>query len=362
MAEKPSVSKVSADWLVRGVLTRLGDSLDKFTGRRWTSSSSIATSELIERIKKLLDAEAKDVPGKGTVVPHNIKLRMQWDKFSVDSEAALEALTNELLVAAVDHINDSLYYTFAPVTMDVKPDYFIEGVKLMVSFEQFTEEDRDVEMNVTMPTLNVASFMGSEPETPRTPVGARFIARFRLNGVDTEAVLEFSGGRSLAVGRTGGNDLILDHTSVSKTHGSLAISPEGGLSVADTGSTNGTFVNDERIAYGKAISLAEGDSVRFGTVTVTFEQVAIPAPTEAIAESAEVEASGETVEIGGFEFRGREGPPVVDDQSKPIEDEPTTVATKVSDTGNASDANITVLREGPSSEPAVRETDVEVKE
>src|SRR5204863_4259705 len=111
MTEQPPKKPLSVEWLMRGVLTKLGDSLDRFTGRHWVPSSTLAASELIGRIKKLLDAEAKQVSGKGTVVPHNIKLKMQWDKFSDDSETALDALRDELLAAAVDHINDSLYYT-----------------------------------------------------------------------------------------------------------------------------------------------------------------------------------------------------------------------------------------------------------
>src|SRR5437762_12598806 len=149
MADKTPVLKkgFSADWLMRGALTRIGDTFDRLTGRRWVPSSSLATSELVERIKKLLDAEAKEVPGKGTVVPHNIKLKMQWNKFSEDAEDALYTLEVELLTAAVDHINDSLYYTYAPVTLEVKPDYFIEGVKLTVSFDDFVKEEGEVEMN-----------------------------------------------------------------------------------------------------------------------------------------------------------------------------------------------------------------------
>src|SRR3954468_16449747 len=120
MTDKPAPkqSSISADWLMRGVLTRIGDTLDRFTGRRWTPSSSIATSELIERLKKLLDAEKKEVTGKGFVVPHNIKLKMQWDKFSTDSEGSIERVKDELLVAAADYINDNLYYTLAPLHLE----------------------------------------------------------------------------------------------------------------------------------------------------------------------------------------------------------------------------------------------------
>lgn len=121
MTEKtPDSNKgFSADWLLRGSLTKIGDMFDPLTGRRWVPSSSLAASELIEKIKRLLDAEAQHVPGKGTVVPHNIKLKMQWDKFSTDAEEALKKLEYELLAATADHINDLRYYTYPPISLEV---------------------------------------------------------------------------------------------------------------------------------------------------------------------------------------------------------------------------------------------------
>src|SRR4028119_1765285 len=104
--QTPTKKSFSPDWLVRGVLSKLGETFDRLTGRNWKPSSSLATSELIERLKKLLDSEVKDTDGKGRFVPHNIKLKMQWDKFSTDAEDALKKLQNELLTAAIDHIND----------------------------------------------------------------------------------------------------------------------------------------------------------------------------------------------------------------------------------------------------------------
>src|SRR5215813_3870135 len=83
MSEKqPSTKKsISPDWLVRGVLTKIGDIFDRLTGRGWKPSSSLATSELIERLKALLDSEAENTEGRGFFIPHNIQLKMQWDKF-----------------------------------------------------------------------------------------------------------------------------------------------------------------------------------------------------------------------------------------------------------------------------------------
>jgi hypothetical protein len=276
MTEKsPPAKKPSADWFARGILTKLGDSFDRWTGRQWAPSNSLATSDLIESIKRILDSEAKDVPGKGTVVPHNIKLKMQWDKFSDDSEG-LEALRNELLTAAVDHINDSLYYTFAPVSLEIKPDYFVEGVKLYVSFDKFTDEEQ-VEQNVTVPSLDVAGAVAALGSDQSPSVEDVFLAQYQLNGNTKETTFNFPAGQRRSVGRASTNDLALDDSSVSNLHASLAIGENGDLCVADTGSTNGTFVSGERIAYGKAVSVRDGDSVKFGVVEVRFERLAQPA-------------------------------------------------------------------------------------
>jgi hypothetical protein len=300
MPENEPVTKkpFSADWLMRGALTRIGDTLDRLVGRNWQPSSSIATSQLVERLKALLEAEKRDVPGKGTVVPHNIKLKMQWDKFSADESEALKKLETELLAAAADHINDKLYYTYAPLRLEVKPDYFTEGVKLRVSFDEFSDDEGDeFEMNVTMPAIKVSAEAAATPA--KAVRSAEVIAKFTLKERPVEKNLRFPPDGRLTVGRTGSNGLVLDDNSVSKVHASLAVKDDE-LSVADTGSTNGTFINDERIAYGKAVPFAAGDRVKFGTVEVAFELIE---PEEAPLEPP---ADNEAVQIGDMEFRSRD--------------------------------------------------------
>ena len=309
MSELKPVSsgKTSADWLLRGVLTKLGDIFDRFTGRRWIPSSSLAASELSESMKQLLNAEAKNVAGKGVVVPHNIKLKIQWDKFSTDSESSLKALETELLTAAVDHINDSLYYTYAPLSLEVKPDYFTEGVKLLVSFEKFNDDTTEAEVNVSVPSVNLGTLVTAHPENPAAQSPEfEIVAKFLLSGTSKEIKLNCSAGGRISVGRTGENGLMIDETSVSKYHAAVVVTEAGELSVADTGSTNGTFVNGERIGYGKAVIIGTGDKVRFGTVDVMFELVS--QPLEVKSESTELPSADEKIEIDGFQFTSRVTP------------------------------------------------------
>lgn len=313
MTEKKSVVNegFSADWLFRGALARIGDTVDKFTGRRWTPSSSLATSELVERVKRLLDSEAKQIPGKGTIVPHNIKLKVQWDKFSTDSEDALEKLEHELLTAAADHINDNLYYTKEPLRIEVKPDYFTEGVKLFVSFDTLIDDDHEAQLNVTIPSIDVkgvkaAAVTALPAQPPQRPV---FIARFELNGSRRDRRIEFPESGRISVGRTAANDLTIDDPSISKIHASAVFDKNGQLSIADTGSTNGTFINGERIPYGKALAVSGGDKVKFGTVEVIFERV----EAEPVAADPPISLSKEnTVKIGDMEFSTRTSSPKIE--------------------------------------------------
>jgi len=302
MPDNPQTSKksITPDWLVQGALTRIGDMFDKLTGRSWKPASSLATSGLIERLKMLLDSEIKVDEDGRRFVPHNITLKMQWDKFSTDAEDALKRLENELLTAAVDHISDNRYYTYAPLHLVAKPDYFTEGVKLFVSFDEFDEDRGERELNVTVPAAKVSDLIpagfGANPSVETVPRTGALVVRFNL-GTRAEKRFEVEQGKRLSIGRTKQNDIAIDHTSVSKMHASLLLNSEGKLVVADTGSTNGTYLNGKRIAYGKAIEIFGGDKVKFGAVDVMLEFT----PTT-VAEEVSGDAATEAYTVGEFEF------------------------------------------------------------
>lgn len=274
--------------MIQGLLVRSGSVIDKLTGRGWRPSSSLATSELADRLRSLLDEHATTGTGGRRLVPHFIELRMQWDKFSTDSEESIKKLTDELTVAAIDHINDRHYCTAAPLSVQVRPDYFTSGVRLVVSFEEHDADDEERAATI-VGADSAASVKVEEGESLEAPTrAATLVMTFAIDRATNTKRAPISPGARLSIGRTGENDIALGHTSVSKFHASLVCDGEMNLSIADTGSTNGTFVNGARISYGKATPVKPGDELGFGSVkaavTVLERPAEIkPAPSEAPA-------------------------------------------------------------------------------
>ena len=75
-------------------------------------------------------------------------------------------------------------------------------------------------------------------------------------------------------GATEGLDIEIDHPTTSSRHAIIyAAARPGAIKVEDPGSTNGTYLNEERLAKGGSQVVRDGDSIRFGGYTVTVKIV-----------------------------------------------------------------------------------------
>src|SRR5512134_2701980 len=78
-------------------------------------------------------------------------------------------------------------------------------------------------------------------------------------------------GSVRTIGRAAGADFIVDAALVSRVHCRLTARADGQLEVRDLGSTNGTFVNGNRI---ESARLSPGDKVQVGRVELIALQEA----------------------------------------------------------------------------------------
>ncbi|WP_262414358.1 FHA domain-containing protein [Actinacidiphila acidipaludis] len=74
-------------------------------------------------------------------------------------------------------------------------------------------------------------------------------------------------GELTTAGRHPQSDIFLDDVTVSRRHVEFRRGPDGGFTVSDVGSLNGTYVNRERI---DSVALANGDEVQIGKYRLVF--------------------------------------------------------------------------------------------
>ncbi len=84
-----------------------------------------------------------------------------------------------------------------------------------------------------------------------------------LNDGEPEKTFRILAGSIRTIGRATGADFIVDAPLVSRVHCRLTALPGGDLEVRDLNSTNGTFVNGERV---ENAVLSSGDRVQVGRV------------------------------------------------------------------------------------------------
>jgi hypothetical protein len=254
--------------LMRRVLEGVGDVVDRKLGRTPDTETGITTDHLIRRMKALIDERVRNDKRRGRIAPHHLKLKVEWGKHSETAPEVAKRLEQEVLAAAIDHINDNRYRTLAPVTIETDVDIFTKGIAVDPTYGDFEEElqREDLERKLGKGALKKSSLEDKSKIV--------FSVRVSTSEGSRDVPLEFvPGGRRINVGRATDNQLHLNHSSVSKIHASLKMDNLGTLLIADTGSTNGTHINGQRIPYGEARTINDGDLVAFGDVETRFRKV-----------------------------------------------------------------------------------------
>jgi hypothetical protein len=271
--QKPNVKKkreeALPERLLRRVLESMGDVVDRKFGRTVAPKGGLTTSQLIERMKKLIDERVRDEGRKGRIAPHHLKLKVEWGTHSDAPPEIIKDLEHEILAAAIDHINDHRYRTLATMTVETEVDIFTTGISVDPTFGEFEQELREADE-----AKRAAALQTPQRGALEKIAAIDLIARVTIGHKAHEMPLALvPGGKRLSVGRVSDNVLSLNDASVSKIHAALMMNQQGTLLVADTGSTNGTFINGRRISYGEARQIEEGDVVGFGDVEVRFRKL-----------------------------------------------------------------------------------------
>ncbi|WP_424980028.1 FHA domain-containing protein [Leisingera sp. S232] len=118
------------------------------------------------------------------------------------------------------------------------------------------DEDADLEIAAGQNPHDTAGGQPLQPiRVPSSPVAAYLLR------LDTGEKLPVSGER-LSIGRSSSNGIVLSDHGISRVHAELFKNRDGGYSISDLESLNGTFVNEQKVSG--TVRLRIGDTVGLG--------------------------------------------------------------------------------------------------
>ena len=211
--------------------------------------------------------------------------------------------------------------------------------------------------------------MTNHTENAHTPVTTED-ATWQLNAL-TEALgdLTLSVSDSLSVGRGSDNDVVLGSKQVSRNHAVLSVL-NGELYVKDLESSNGTFINEQRIEGNKSQRLNANDTLGFASfnfqviapvaATLDNEQAA-PAVSDEPVLSTNAVTSAETISTASDSESGVVAPVVSEAaDKKPTIEETSIQEPIVKETFAAQPViNEPIINEPIAKEPVIKETGID---
>lgn len=236
-----------------GILDNVERGLEKMVRGAFStgSRSQVQPVEIASALRRELDNKSITLAEGRTLAPNVFTARLSESDFALAQEWGA-TLAEELCDVVIKHVNSQGYTLRGPVK---------------VSFT------RDVELKAGVFEVDSATEKQAGPRRPTTP-NAPTRQPTRL-----QPVLDLDGQRyslnagSIILGRSSEADILVDDTGVSRKH--LEIRTQGGSTRAiDLGSTNGSFVNGQRVQT--EADLSDGSIITMGRTRMTFRLVPVP--------------------------------------------------------------------------------------
>ena len=205
--------------------------------------------EIASRLRRELDNGSITLAQGRTLAPNVFDVRLGDSDYAM-AEQWGATLAEELCDVVIRHVNSQKYTLQGPVRVSFTKDDALKGGDFEVEATVVKSEGHQPQ-----PLQRSAPAAPSRQPTLLTPVLEINGQRYSLNAP------------SIVLGRSSEADIMVDDTGVSRRH--LEIRTEGGSAVAvDLGSTNGSYVNGQKIDG--RIDLTDGSVITMGRTRITF--------------------------------------------------------------------------------------------
>ena len=229
--------------------------------------SEVQPVELASAIRRAMDDRAAVMGHGRTMVPNLYTIELSGTDFERLSGYE-EALSDELVAAAQEHADSQRYQPGGPVQISFHRDEELETGVFRVRPATSRRSIAPSTQLPARPPAGAATATATPPHTAAPSRPAMNPAARPWLVVDGERYPLI--GAHTVIGRDELADIVLDDPGISRRHCEVRVSNDGPhlvTSIRDLGSTNGTFVNGERIT---STRLDEGDQITIGRTQAVF--------------------------------------------------------------------------------------------
>ena len=248
-----------------GIINRVEHGLAKAVHGAFAKAfkSEVQPVEIASAIRRAMDDRAALLGHGRAMVPNLYTIELSptdYDRLS-DYEAAL---TDDLVAAAQEHAESQGYQPGGALEVDLVEG---EGLETGVFRVRPATAKRGVPDTPSPRAVTPSGAAVAAGATHRPPARVNPAARpwLEITG-DRYPLL----GSLTTLGRDDSADIVVDDPGVSRRHSEIRVTTDGPhlvTSIRDLGSTNGTFVNGDRIT---STRLEDGDQVTIGRTSATF--------------------------------------------------------------------------------------------
>lgn len=201
--------------------------------------SELKPIDLASALRRELDERAVVVGRDRTVAPNEFTLELSTADLAQIEDWGAEPLADELAALVTEHATSQRYAFVGPVAVAFVADDTLEPGRF---------------------TVHGSTVRGAV--APATSIAAS--ARHPLVDIDGQRYLLT--GPVTVIGRGSEADIIVDDPGISRRHLEIRVGPDG-VVATDLGSTNGTFVEDHKVA---AATLVDGNTITIGRTRILF--------------------------------------------------------------------------------------------
>ena len=264
--------------------------------------SSVHPVEIASNIRRAMDDRAVTSSGRA-IVPNQFVIELSpgdYDRLAPD----LQNVEMDLVAAAEEHCDGQRYQPAGPIDIifeehdDLETGVFrlrpskasrpratgMTGQHRAVRPSDHGDSPRDLgpsspaagaAAGVAAGAAGAAAARAAAPQAPQPEDPPAPPPRRRVNPAD-RPWLDVDGeryplmGAMTILGRDDSADIILDDPGISRRHSELRVTTDGPrfvTTIRDLGSTNGTYVNGERVT---TTHLEDGDRITVGRTSITF--------------------------------------------------------------------------------------------